>query len=83
MESYTKLKIPKDWGSKGIDVIVSRVRIDWLPHHWIFILKCKRTGKSVVMSRESFGLDICLCQNFEQAKNYVSDYKIDDKSILF
>ena len=29
---YTQLSLPSDWGADGVDVIVSRVRIDWLPH---------------------------------------------------
>lgn len=64
----TKLQLSRDWGVNGVEVIASRVRIYWLPHHWNFILRCKKTDKSVVISREDFGLDICVADDFEQAK---------------
>jgi hypothetical protein len=62
-------------------VIVSRVRIYWLPHHWNFILKCKKTDQSIVISRENFGLDISLCETFDEAKEITSTYKLGDKSL--
>lgn len=62
-------------------MIVSRVRIYWLPHHWSFILKCKKTDQSILISRENFGLDICLCSSFDEAKEISSAYKLGDKSL--
>ena len=79
--SEDQLKLPHDWGVNGVEVIASRVRIYWLPHHWNFILKCKKTDRSVVISREDFGLDICLCDSFQQAKDVSSMYRLNDKAL--
>ena len=41
VKDSTQLQLPHNWGAQGVEVIASRVRIYWLPHHWNFILRCK------------------------------------------